>query len=116
MARLMPGDCLYIPASWLHEVHATAPSFSLGWRVAMRERVDASPTGGGAVATSGTATRAIERNAGQKLERMAASVKSGEQSLMGSLEEAMKDPEMMEMLMKQAPGIMQQQARAKIGR
>ena len=36
VAELQPGDCLYIPSDWLHEVHTTSPSFSLGWRVAMR--------------------------------------------------------------------------------
>ncbi|KAL1520505.1 hypothetical protein AB1Y20_022084 [Prymnesium parvum] len=32
VADLQPGDLLYIPASWLHEVHSRSASFSLGWR------------------------------------------------------------------------------------
>ena len=36
VADLAPGDCLYIPSNWLHEVHSRTASFSLGWRVAMR--------------------------------------------------------------------------------
>ena len=29
VADLEPGDCLYIPSMWLHEVHAREASFSL---------------------------------------------------------------------------------------
>ena len=33
LAEIGPGEMLYIPAGWLHEVHTLAPSFSLGWRI-----------------------------------------------------------------------------------
>ena len=32
VADIAPGELLYIPANWLHEVHTREPSFSLGWR------------------------------------------------------------------------------------
>ena len=88
VADLGPGDALFLPSNWLHEVHARSPSVSLGWRVA---------------ATDGGVTH--ERNAGQKLERLAASVKSGRVSVEESLAEAMRDPQMMELFMQQMPSI-----------
>jgi len=88
VADLGPGDALFLPSNWLHEVHARSPSVSLGWRVA---------------ATDGDVTH--ERNAGQKLERLAASVKSGRVSVEESLAEAMRDPQMMELFMQQMPSI-----------
>jgi hypothetical protein len=85
VAELAPGDCLYIPSLWLHEVHSLTPSFSLGWRVAMRD--DA--TG-----------RRTERNVGQKLERLSTSVKGGKLSLESSLTEALTDPALAETVIK----------------
>ena len=63
------------------------PSFSLGWRVAMRK-----------AATGGTAGERTERNASQKLERLAAAVKSGRMGLSESLAAALEDPAMAQMM------------------
>jgi hypothetical protein len=82
VADLEPGDCLYIPSQWLHEVHSRTASFSLGWRVAMRND-DGSR---------------IERNADQKIERMAASVKAGSMTVEESLMQALSDPHLAKML------------------
>ena len=61
VADLQPGDCLYIPSQWLHEVHSRTASFSLGWRVAMR---------------TSTGAR-VERTVDQKIERMSSAFKNG---------------------------------------
>jgi tetratricopeptide (TPR) repeat protein len=82
VADLQPGDLLYIPSDWLHEVHSLTPSFSLGWRVAM-------VSGGG---------QRTERTASQKLERMASAVKSGNMSIEESLSQALSDPTMLSMM------------------
>ena len=42
-ADLAPGDLLYIPAGWFHEVHSRTPSFSLGWRFGLPETADSEP-------------------------------------------------------------------------
>ena len=81
LADLRPGDCLYIPSDWLHEVHSRTASFSLGWRIAMVK--------GGA---------RTERTTSQKLERMANAVKSGSMSIADSLSEALSDPSMVTMM------------------
>ena len=99
VADLAPGDCLYIPASWLHEVHSRTASFSLGWRVAMR--------------LDGASGARAERNVGQKLERLATQVKSGAISLEGSLLEALNDPAMLAMLHAQAPQLAARASKAK---
>ena len=44
LAELGPGDLLFIPCGWLHEVHTLSPSFSLGWRVKLSAGLDAEPT------------------------------------------------------------------------
>ena len=93
VADLEPGDCLYIPSMWLHEVHAREASFSLGWRIAMRD-----------VETG----KALERNAGQKLERLANQVKTGQIGLLDSFTQALDDPNMLALLadqIKQAGGV-----------
>ena len=84
VADLRPGDCLYIPSDWLHEVHSRTASFSLGWRIAM---VKSGPGGG-----------RTERTASQKIERMASAVKSGKMSIAESLSEALSDPSMLAMM------------------
>ena len=43
VADLKPGDLLYIPRGWFHEVHTRTPSFSLGWRFNLKESDDAEP-------------------------------------------------------------------------
>lgn len=40
VADLKPGELLYIPAGWFHEVHSRTPSFSLGWRISLTEPSD----------------------------------------------------------------------------
>jgi hypothetical protein len=82
VADLSPGDLLYIPSGWLHEVHSKTASFSLGWRVAIE----------------GAGGKKVERTSGQTLERLAASVKSGNMSMEDSLMQAMKNPELMKMM------------------
>ena len=37
-AELGQGECLFLPAGWLHEVHSRTASFSLGWRFVLEER------------------------------------------------------------------------------
>ena len=112
LADLRPGDCLFIPSQWLHEVHSRTASFSLGWRVAMAisDPSAAAPGSGGkeGVNASGAPTRRLERNPGQKLERLASSVKSGKMSMEASLAEALQDPSMMQMLQKQMPELTKQ--------
>jgi tetratricopeptide (TPR) repeat protein len=43
-AHLKPGELLYIPAGWFHEVHSLTPSFSLGWRFGLPEPDDSEPS------------------------------------------------------------------------
>lgn len=43
VADLRPGDLLYIPSGWFHEVHARTPSFSLGWRFSLAVDDDDEP-------------------------------------------------------------------------
>ena len=71
-----------MPSAGLHEVHSLAPSFSLGWRVAMQT-------------SDGVRT---ERTAAQKLERMAAAIKKGSMSIEDTLTEALSDPAMVSMM------------------
>lgn len=98
VAELRPGDCLYIPSNWLHEVHTRTPSFSLGWRVAFRAASEGASDG------AGDGGGRIERTLNQKLARLEGEVESGAKSNFDTLREAWLNPEvrqhMMENLMK----------------
>jgi len=96
VADLKPGELLFIPSNWLHEVHTRTPSFSLGWRFSM-------------VRDQGEGL--TERSAGQQLERMAMEVRSGSRSVESTLMEALADPKMVQMMASMMPSLLQQQSK-----
>ena len=99
VAELSPGELLYIPSDWAHEVHTCSPSFSLGWRVAVNRASGPEEEGAGAP------LRRTERTASQTLERLAGEVKSGKRTLEETLLEALADPKMREAMSNMLPGL-----------
>lgn len=96
-ADLEPGELLYIPSNWLHEVHARTASFSLGWRFAM-VRDNGEPLMG--VSEARYPNKMAEKSAQEKeddearrrIGMMRLEVDAGKKTEDQTFQEAMKDP------------------------